>query len=64
MAAQYRDDAAVLVLRRQVVSNDIDLELHRKNLRDVSRRDVLATMAKLGIGGALGAAGGTLRRLS
>jgi simple sugar transport system substrate-binding protein len=38
------------------VSNDIDLELHRKNLRDVSRRDVLATMAKLGIGGALGAA--------
>jgi simple sugar transport system substrate-binding protein len=32
------------------------MELHRKHLRDVSRRDVLATMAKLGIGGALGAA--------
>ena len=39
-----------------VVSRDIDLELHRKNLRDVSRRDVLATMAKVGIGSALGAA--------
>jgi len=38
------------------VSSDIDMELHRKHLRDVSRRDVLATMAKLGVGGALGAA--------
>jgi len=38
------------------VSNDIDLKLHRKHLRDLSRRDVLATMGKLGIGGALGAA--------
>ena len=38
------------------MSNDIDPELHKKNLRDVSRRDVLATMGKLGIGTALGAA--------
>jgi simple sugar transport system substrate-binding protein len=38
------------------VSKDMDLELHGKNLRDVSRRDVLATAAKLGAAGALGAA--------
>jgi simple sugar transport system substrate-binding protein len=38
------------------MSNGIDLKRHRKHLRDLSRRDVLATMAKLGLGGALGAA--------
>lgn len=37
------------------MSKDIDLELHGKNLRGMSRRDVLATAAKLGVGGALGA---------